>query len=480
MCIPRPPTGCQVDPKYTRGRMTSNGHLGAPNEQGLSRQLSATQQATMALGGAIGTGLFLASGLSVNVAGPAILLSYVVVAAVALLLTRALTDMAVAHPTAGAFGVYAGLYLSPFAGYAVRVSYWLMQVIATGGQLVASSIYMTYWFPSVPGAVWVLAFALGLLYLNSRAVGRLGTIEYWLVMIKVVAVLVFIATAILVLAGATGAPAVGLQHLTAHGGFMPFGLGGVWLGCCFVIYSFIGVEIVAVTAGEATDPARTIPVAMRRMVFGLSAIYVVTVTLLVALAPWTTLGVGESPFVRVLAGLGIPGAAGLMNFVVLSAALSSSNANLYLIARTLFSLARAGFVPPALGAVSSAGAPVNALVVSGVGLGAAVLVRAMWPDTAYVWFFGVALFGALFVWLLIFITHIAFCRARRRDGHQVSPPAASWVGAAAVGAVLLSTWWVPGLESTLVAGGPWLALVALGYRLSGSKRHPAASPADPT
>ena len=362
----------------------------------------------MALGGAIGTGLFLASGLSVNVAGPATILSYVIVAGISLLLSRALTEMAVAHPTAGAFGVYAALYLSPFAGYAVRVSYWLMQVIATGGQLVAASIYMHYWFPAVPGAAWVLAFAVMLLYINSRAVGRLGTIEYWLVMVKVAAVAVFVALAVLVVSGSTGEPAIGLRNITAHGGFMPFGLSGVWLGCCFVIYSFIGVEIVGVTSGEASDPARTIPSAMRRMVFGLSAIYIVTITLLVALTPWNELGVGESPFVRVLAGLGIPGAAGLMNFVVLSAALSSSNANLYLIARTLFSLARAGFVPAQLGEVTGQGAPVNALLVSGVGLGAAVLVRALWPDSAYVWFFGVALFGALFVWLMIFVTHIAF------------------------------------------------------------------------
>jgi L-asparagine transporter-like permease len=455
--------------------MATSGRANAPDERGLSRQLSATQQATMALGGAIGTGLFLASGLSVNVAGPAILLSYAIMAAVSLLLTRALTDMAVAHPTAGAFGVYAGMYLSPFAGYAVRVSYWLMQVIATGGQLVASSIYMTYWFPGVPGAAWVLAFACGLLYLNSRAVGRLGAIEYWLVMVKVVAVLVFIGTAVLVLTGATGGPAIGLRNLTAHGGFMPFGPSGVWLGCCFVIYSFIGVEIVAVTSGEATDPARTIPVAMRRMVLGLSAIYIVTITLLVALTPWNELGVGESPFVRVLGGLGIPGAAGLMNFVVLSAALSSSNANLYLVTRTLFSLARAGFVPSELGAVSSTGAPLNALLVSGLGLGAAALVRGLWPDSAYVWFFGVALFGALFVWLMIFSTHIAFCRTMRKDGKVVSAPGASWVGATAVGAVLLSTWWVPGLESTLVAGGPWLALLGLGYWLSaaGARRQGA-------
>ena len=135
-------------------------HRAVQNEQVLSRQLSATQQATMALGGAIGTGLFLASGLSVNVAGPAIILSYVIVAGISLLLGRALAEMAVAHPTAGSFGVYAGMYISPFAGYAVRVSYLLMEVIATGGQLVAASIYMVYWFPSVPGAVFVNALAL--------------------------------------------------------------------------------------------------------------------------------------------------------------------------------------------------------------------------------------------------------------------------------------------------------------------------------
>ena len=449
-------------------------HRDVANEQVLSRQLSAMQQTTMALGGAIGTGLFLASGLSVNVAGPAIILSYAIVAAVSLLLGRALADMAVAHPTAGSFGVYAGIYISPFAGYAVRVSYLLMEVIATGGQLVAASIYMAYWFPSVPGAVWVLASAAMLLYVNSRTVGRLGTIEYWLVLIKVVAVAVFVGVAVLVVFGATGEPAIGLRNITGRGGFMPFGAAGVWLGTCFVIYSFIGVEIVGITSGEASDPARTIPAAMRRMVLTLSTIYIVTITLLVALTPWNELGAGESPFVKVLARLGIPGAAGLMNFVVLSAALSSANANMYLIARTLFSLARAGFVSPKLGAVSRRGAPVNALLVASLGLGAAVVVRAVWPDSAYVWFFGVALFGALFVWLMIFVTHIAFRasaspkRARASSTREGGParPIGSFVGAALIGGILLSTWWVPGLRSTLVAGGPWLILLAVGYRLS--------------
>jgi AAT family amino acid transporter len=432
------------------------------HEQVLARQLSAPQQTMMALGGAIGTGLFLASGLAVNVAGPAIILSYAIVAVIALLLGAALTEMAVAHPTAGAFGVYAGLYLSPFAGYAVRVSYWLMEIVATAGQLVAASIYMGYWFPAVPGAIWVLTFAVALIVANSRAVGQLGFVESWLVMIKIVAVLVFAVVALLAVFGLVGDAPLGLRHLTAHGGFMPFGIAGVWLGCCFTIYSFIGVEIVGITSGEASDPSRTIPTAMRRMVVGLSVIYIVTITLLVALTPWNELGVGESPFVSVLSRVRVPGAAGVMNFVVLTAALSSANANLYVIVRTAFSLARAGFIPPSFGAVTGRGTPLAALAVSSVGLGVGVIVQGLWPATAYAWFFSVALFGGLFVWLMIFVTHVAF--------RGTSIPAGSCIGAAMIAAILLSTWRVPALRATIPAGAPWLIALALGYRFAYRRR----------
>ena len=432
------------------------------NEQVLSRQLSSVQQTMMAIGGAIGTGLFLLSGLAVGVAGPAIIVSYVLMAGLSLLLARGLSQMAVAHPTAGAFGVHADLYVSPFAGYAVRVSYWAMEVIATGGHLVAASIYMGFWFPDVPGPVWGFAFAVVMLYVNSRAVGRLGVIEYWLAMIKVVAIVLFIGIALLFVLGATGAPAIGARNLVA-GGFAPFGAQGIWLGCCFALYSFIGIEIVGVTSGEAADPGRTIPRATRRLVLGLSAIYIIPIVLLTAVIPWQQLGVDRSPFVTALAGAGIPAAAGVMNFVVLSAALSSANANLYLISRTLFSLSRAGYVPRALGAVNRRHTPVNALLASGIGLAASVLVDVVWHRTAYQILVGVSLFGALFVWLMIFVTHIAFRRADHRTSGRPARALGSYLGAAVLFAILISTRWVPGLESTLIAGGPWLALLVIGY-----------------
>ncbi len=426
----------------------------------------------MAIGGAIGTGLFLASGLAVNVAGPAIILSYLISAAVALLLTAALTEMAVMHPTAGSFGVYAHMYVSPFAGYAVRVSYWLMEIIATGGHLVALSIYMQFWFPQVPGYLWTLGFGALIVYLNARSVGTFGEFEYWFVMIKVVAIVMFVVLGSAVLFGLTGEPAIGLRNYVGDGGFVPMGFLGVWIGACIAFYSFIGVEVVAVTSGEATDPERTIPKAMLRMILGLTIIYLVMIVLLVGIMPWQQAGVGESPFVGVLRRTGIPGAASVMNFVVITAALSAANANLYLITRSMFSLARGGFVPAAWGAVNQRGTPVNALLISSVGLAIAVVIRAFWPNSAYVWFFGVALFGGLFVYIMVFITHLAFRRRMDSAGAPRLPVriagsrAMSVAGGVLILAMLVTTWWAPGLRVTLIAAGPWLFLLGVGYFFS--------------
>jgi L-asparagine transporter-like permease len=433
----------------------------------------------LAIGGAIGTGLFLGSGLSVGVAGPGVLLSYLLVGGVAVFLALALAEMCAAHPTAGSFGVHAEIYLSPFAGYVVRVTYWIMEVVATGGHLVAVSIYMQYWFPTVPGALWVVGFSLALLYLNSGPVRSFAEFQYWFVMIKVVAVVVFVVLGTAALLGLTGGSAIGTSNL--RGDPLPFGFTGVWLACCFVIYAFIGVEVVAVASGEAENPERTIPRALLRMVFALTAIYLATTAVLLALLPWKELGVGESPFVTVLRRTGVPGAAGVMNFVVLTAALSSANANFYLVSRTLFSLARGGFVPEALGSIDARGTPRNALLLSSAGLAVAVVVRWFWPDSAYAWFLGVALFGALLVWLLIFVVHVRFRRVW--DGPSAPPlpfrsplgPAASVAGGVLILAFLVSTWWAPGLRSTLFAALPWLTVLALTYRAGRGGNVPSAS-----
>ena len=230
-------------------------------EQGeqLSRQLTAGQLGMIAIGGAIGTGLFLGSALAVRTAGPGVIVSYLIGATIALLFMGALSELAVAHPTAGSFGVYAELYVSPWAGFVVRYTYWAAQCIAIGGEATAIAIYCQWWFPTVPSWVWILGFSIGLVYINARSVASFGSFEYWFSMAKVIAIVLFIVLGFCVIAGVGSGPAIGLTNFTAHGGFLATGWRGVWLAMVFVIFSFMGTEVIAVTAGEAKDPSTAVP-----------------------------------------------------------------------------------------------------------------------------------------------------------------------------------------------------------------------------
>lgn len=451
-------------------------------ESGLQRQLSSRQLAMIAIGGAIGTGLFLGSGLAVKLAGPGVIIAYAFGAVVALLMMGALSEMAVVHPTAGSFGVYAELYLNSWAGFAVRYSYWFAQVIATGSEIVAVAIYCQLWFPNVPGWIWIAAFSAGLVYVNARAVGNFGAFEYWFAMIKVVTIVIFIVLGVSLVFGFGFSSPIGLENLTRHGGFLPNGWKGVWLASSFVVFSYIGVEVVAVTSGEAKEPRKAIPRALRSMVARLVVFYLASITVLVVIVPWNETGLKVSPFVLVFQRVGIPAASHIMNFVVLTAALSSINTNLYLITRMMFSLARGGYAPKSFGRVTSRGVPINALLAGTFGLAIAAVVAVKWQQSpAYLYLLGVAFFGGLFVWAMIFITHLRFRAHRKRLGLEPSPiqvpfyPFTSVLGLILVVSLTLTTWWVPGLRITVVSGIPWLGAVTLCYYLWRSRRRAAVA-----
>ena len=428
----------------------------------------------IALGGAIGTGLFLGSAVSVRLAGPGVILSYAAGGAIALALMWALAEMAVAHPVAGSFGVYAEMYLHPWAGFVVRYSYWLAQVVAIGSEVVAAAIYCRRWFPGVPAWVWVAAFSAALVYVNARSVASFGWFEYWFALIKVVTIVVFLILGGALLLG-VGFPAIGPANYTAHGGFLPHGWLGVGLGIAMAIFSYLGVEIVAVTSGEAEHPEIAVPRALRRTLLRLAIFYIGGMAVLVGVMPWDQAGLAESPFVRVFQTVGVPAAAAVMNFVVLTAALSSVNCNLYLTTRMIFSLARGGYAPATFGRLSRQGTPVAALAVSSAGMVAALVLARRYPESAYLYMVGAAFFGGLFVWVMIFVTHLAFRRrypGAREGALRFAPPRpwSSLTGLAALMAVLVSTWWIPGMRITLVAGLPWLAFISLCYLLWRARR----------
>jgi len=438
----------------------------------------------IALGGAIGTGLFLGSAVSVRLAGPGVILSYAVGAAIALAVMWALAEMAVAHPVAGSFGVYAEMYVHPWAGFVMRYSYWLAQVVAIGSEVVAASIYCRFWFPGVPAWLWIVAFSTSLVYVNARSVASFGWFEYWFAMIKVVTIIVFLLLGAALLLGIGFRP-LGLANYTVHGGFLPHGWLGVGLGVAMAIFSYLGIEVVAVTSGEARDPHVAVPHALRWTLARLALFYIGGLAVLVGVMPWNQAGLAGSPFVRVFQTVGIPATAVVMNFVVLTAALSSVNCNLYLTARMIFSLARGGYAPAVLGHLSRQGTPVAALGVSSVGMVAALLLDLRFRETAYLYMLGAAFFGGLFVWMMIFVTHLAF---RRRTASAAVPPRrfappgpwSSLAGLAALTAVLVSTWWIPGMRITLGAGLPWLVFISLCYllwvRLRSAPNPPAARP----
>src|ERR1700683_1654085 len=437
----------------------------------LRRRLSQRQLTMLAIGGAIGVGLFLGSGVTVQLAGPGVIVTYIVGAVVALIVAYALVEMAVIHPVAGSFGVYAETYLSRWAGFSIRVTYALVQIIAIGAEVTAVGIYCSYWFPTVPQWIWVVIVSIGLVTINSLQVGKFGEFEYWFALIKVVAILAFIGVGVLIISGLFSHHAIWLTNLTAHGGFLPHGWVGVWLALTLAVTSYMGVEVIAVTAGEAQDPEKSIPRAMRTIVFRLIFFYVLAITVMLAMTPWDQTGTGlsASPFVQAFRAAGIPYASGIMNLVVITAALSSSNTDLYLTSRMLFSLSRGGYLPGWIGKVSGNGVPLRALAISTAGMIAAILLAVYAPGKAFLALYGVAVAGMFFVWIVVLITHIAFRKSIGPERVKQLPmrlhfyPYSTILGILILLGITVSTFYVKGLEYTVPAFIPFLILISLAY-----------------
>jgi amino acid transporter, AAT family len=452
------------------------------SNEGLHRQLSKRQLSMIAIGGAIGVGLFLGSSVTIRLAGPAVIISYLLGAAITVVVACALAEMAVVHPVAGSFGVYAERYLSPWAGFSVRATYGFIQIIAIGAEVTAVAIYMAFWFPAAPSWIWVAAASLGLVSINSFQVAWFGEFEYWFAFIKVFAIIFFILVGALLIFGLTSGPAIGFRNLTAHGGFMPHGWTGIWLALTLVITSYMGVEVIAVTAGEAQNPEDSVPAAMRTILFRLILFYGLAVTVMLAMSPWDQIGssgITGSPFVKAFSSVHIPYAPSVMNLVVITAALSSANTNLYLSTRMLFSLSRGGYAPDWLGQLSRTGVPRLALTVSSGGMIAAIFLASYAPQRAFLLLYGTAVAGMFFVWLVVLITHMRF-RLRVGEEHvgKLSlrlpfHPFPTLLGIAALLAVTGSTFFVSGLEYTMPAFGMFLLAITLAYWIQRRRpKHP--------
>jgi amino acid transporter, AAT family len=373
-------------------------------EKGLHHELTAGQMTMVAVGGSIGTGLLLGSAAALEIAGPGVIISYIVAAFIAYAVAMALGELGSMHPAAGSFAIYGELYLNQYLGFICRAAYWASIAFSIGAELVASATYMTYWLPAVPGVVWVLAFAALLLVVNLRSVSSFGRFEFWFSMIKFATIVAFILAGAALMFSGRVAP-----QYTAQGGFFPKGAITPLLAVFLAIYAFGGVEMLAVTTGESRS-AKEIPRAARLTFFLLAGLYLGAIIVLVGVMPWNHAGVSESPFVSVLRLARIPAAAYFMNFVVLTAALSGANAKLYVASRLLFSMGRSGWAPAGLGKLNAAGSPRMALLVSSYGIITALIIEYWAPKQAFLYIMGAAFSGLILSWVVSLAAHVSFRR----------------------------------------------------------------------
>src|SRR5271155_4956025 len=453
-----------------RAPIARNVVQGENREQGLHHQLTAGQMTMVAVGGSIGTGLLLGSAAALEIAGPSVILSYVVAAFIAYTGAMAIGELASVHPAAGSFGVYGEIYLSPYLGFLCRAGYWASIAFSIGAELVASATYMTYWLPAVPGVFWVFLFSALLLLVNLREVRAFGRFEFWFAMIKFATIVAFIlAGAALLFTGRVAA------QYTAQGGFLPKGPIAPLLAVFLAIYAFGGVEMLAVTTGESRS-AKDIPRAARLTFFLLAGLYLGAITVLVGVMPWNHAGVAESPFVSVLRTAKIPAAAYFMNFVVLTAALSGANAKLYVASRLLFSMGRSGWAPAGLGKLNASGSPIWALVVSSYGIVTALIIQHWAPKQAFLYIMGAAFSGLILSWIVSLAAHISF-RRRLTPEQLAALPMRSPLGiwGSMLGCLLASIVVLHNLFSTrinAIGGLVFFAALTIAYVLLKRRRQP--------
>ncbi|EXH79272.1 amino acid permease [Acinetobacter sp. 216872] len=444
-------------------------------EAGLHKKLSAKQMGMIAIGGAIGTGLFMGSKFAISFAGPAVIVSYAIGGLIAFALMAFFAEMTGQHPTSGSFCAYAEHYISPLAGFLVRYCYWACIVLAVGTEITAVADYMKLWFPNVGSWVWIGFFSLTLLVVNAYSVKAFGLVEYWFSTIKVFAIIVFILLSIGILTQSNQGMNQVVTNLRGHGGFFPNGFSGVWIGVIISIFSYLSIEMIAVAAGEAKDPEKAVKKAFKSTALRLILFYLLSLFLIVTLVPWTVLigADATSPFVMVMKIVGIPYADSILNFIVIVAALSAMNSMLYISTRMLFSLSRAGDAPKVFGRISSNGVPVNALLLSAVGIGIASIVYTINPASAFPIMIALSMFGALFTWGSIFVTHMFFRKQMTQQNIELKfkIPASRFIslfGFIAILSITVTTWFTNEFKSTLQFGVPLVLVLIFCFYLKRS------------
>lgn len=437
----------------------------------LKRGLSTRHIRFIALGSAIGTGLFYGSASAIQMAGPSVLLAYIIGGVIAYIIMRALGEMSVNNPQASSFSRYAQDYLGPMAGYITGWTYCFEILIVAIADVTAFGIYMSVWFPDVPHWIWVLSVVLIIGAINLMSVKVFGELEFWLSFFKVATIIIMIVAGIgiIVWGIGNGGQPTGISNLWNHGGFFSNGVMGMVLSLQLVMFAYGGIEIIGITAGEAKDPHKSIPRAINSVPWRILVFYVGTLFVIMSIYPWNQVGTNGSPFVLTFQHLGITAAAGILNFVVITASLSAINSDVFGVGRMMHGMAEQGNAPKVFAKVSQRGIPWVTVVVMMAALLVAVYLNYIMPGKVFLVIASLATFATVWVWIMILCSQIAF--RRRLNENEVKAlafPLPGGVASSVVGIVFLV--FIIGLigyfEETrisLYVGILWIALLLLGY-----------------
>ena len=427
--------------------------------------LTRRQISMMGLGSAIGAGLFVGSGQAIGLAGPAVLISYLVAGSIVVLVMAMLAEMVAARPSSGAFSSYAQDAMGRSAGSAVGWMYWVQLVVVIAAEATGAAGIVAGWVPAVPAWVWVLLFVAAFTAINLFAVSGYGRFEFWFAAIKVTAIIVFLVIGACAILGLfPGVPATGIAHLFDEGGFAPNGAAGIAAALLIVVFAFGGTELVAIAAAESADPGRSIRRIVRQVLVRILVFYLGSIFVIVAVLPWNTPAVLDGPFSAVLATLRLPGVDLVMSIIVVVALLSAMNANIYGASRMVFSLGERGLAPRALTRTTVKGVPRIAVVASVVFGFVAVGLNWAFPDVVLPVLLNVVGSTLLVTWAAVAVSQIILRRRAERTGTELPIrmwgfPWLSWLCVALIaGVVVLAAFDAAARTQLLLTAGLTLAL----------------------
>ncbi|MHB9807358.1 aromatic amino acid transporter AroP [Pantoea ananatis] len=436
--------------------------------ESLKRGLKNRHIQLIALGGAVGTGLFLGSASVIKSAGPAVILGYAIAGFIAFLIMRQLGEMVVEEPVAGSFSHFAYKYWGNFAGFASGWNYWVLYVLVAMAELSAVGKYIQFWVPDFPTWASAAIFFVLINAINLTNVKVFGEMEFWFAIIKVIAVIAMILFGGWLLFSGTGGPQATVSNLWEQGGFMPNGLGGLVMVMAIIMFSFGGLELVGITAAEADNPETTIPKATNQVLWRILIFYIGSLAVLLSLMPWTRVTAETSPFVFIFHELGDAMVANALNVVILTAALSVYNSCVYCNSRMLFGLAQQGNAPKALLNVDRRGVPVMSILVSAVATALCVLLNFLMPAEAFGLLMSLVVSALVINWAMISLAHLKFRKKKNQQGvttrfKAVLYPLGNWICLVFLAGILVLMAMTPGMAISVWLIPVWLIVLAIGY-----------------